>query len=185
MPEDSKPDTIELGTRYGVPLGAKAIRPKTSVDTPIADEERVKFEAIVGPADALKPPPPPAGLTALIADDEPYVRAYVKTVLGLVDCAATECREGPEAIKAVATMGLSLLVLDLSLPGGIDGFGVLRCVRSYMRRTDLPICVITGSKDPRDELAALKLGADDFIVKPSDVGRLKARFSLLLRKTSK
>lgn len=181
MAEENKPqDKLELGPRIGVPDGPKAIRLNLSLEDPLTPEEKARFEALIGPAEKLPDPGKPAAPTVLIADDDPQMRGYFRTIVATMNCEAVDTPDGAEALKALASKPFSMVLLDLKLPG-LDGYLFLRAARVYLKRA-LPICVISGLRDPRDEAAALRLGADDFILKPSDYDRLTARFARLLRR---
>ena len=85
---------------------------------------------------------------------------------------------GEEAVHLSRSSTLDLYLLDLDLPG-IDGLTALRRLRAH---TDAPIIVLTVRSDRTDKVAALDLGADDYVVKPFDTEELLARIRAALRR---
>src|SRR5690606_36374200 len=86
--------------------------------------------------------------------------------------------DGNEALER-APEGWDLIVLDVRLPG-IDGFEVCRRLRDHGDLT--PILMLTARDQPDDVVYGLKVGADDYVVKPFDLAELLARIESLLRR---
>jgi two-component system KDP operon response regulator KdpE len=89
-------------------------------------------------------------------------------------------RDGPEALRAVEESLPDLMVLDISLPG-LDGFEVCRRVRDW---SQVPIIMLSGWSDPEDRVKLLRLGADDYLLKPFSVEEFIARVEAVLRRNS-
>lgn len=89
--------------------------------------------------------------------------------------------DGDQAAAALRHEEPDLLVLDLGLPGQ-DGLSVLRTLRS--RGSDLPVLVLTARDTVEDRVAGLDCGADDYLVKPFDLGELRARLRAIGRRRS-
>lgn len=89
--------------------------------------------------------------------------------------------DGPEALEKAASGPFDLIVLDVRLPG-LDGFEV--CQRLRQRADFTPILILTARSQPDDVVYGLKLGADDYMVKPFDLAELLARVEGLLRRQS-
>ncbi len=90
-------------------------------------------------------------------------------------------RDGPSAAEALHSSRFDLVLLDLGLPGR-DGLSVLRELR---RRGDAtPVLILTARDEPRDRVAGLDAGADDYIVKPFDLDEVAARMRSVLRRAS-
>jgi len=121
-------------------------------------------------------------LKILIVDDEPDVRALVRSSLSLAqqDLTAIEAADGDEALAMIYSERPDLVVLDLALPRR-DGFSVLAQVRE---KTDLPIIVLTARGLEEDKLKGLRLGADDYLTKPFSPRELVARIENVLRRAS-
>jgi len=119
-------------------------------------------------------------LKVLIVDDEPDVRALVRSALTFArqDLTAIEAADGDEALAMIHTERPDLVVLDLALPKR-DGFAVLEQVRE---KTDLPIIVLTARGLEEDKIKGLRLGADDYLTKPFSFDEFLARVRALLRR---
>jgi len=114
----------------------------------------------------------------LVVDDEEQIRRAVGRALTVRDFDVSEARDGEEAVSVASTAQPNLVVLDLNLPG-IDGLEVTRQLR---RRSGVPILVLSVREDESDKVAALDLGADDYLTKPFGIEELMARVRALLRR---
>lgn len=103
------------------------------------------------------------------------IRAGLKRDGFAVDWVASTAAAAP----ALATEPYELLLLDLGLPGS-DGLTLLKALRA--RGTALPVLIITARDAVADRVAGLDAGADDYLVKPFDLGELAARIRALLRR---
>jgi DNA-binding response OmpR family regulator len=121
-------------------------------------------------------------MKVLIVDDEPDVRALVRSALSYArqDLTAVEAADGDEALAMIHSERPDLVVLDLALPKR-DGFAVLEQVR---QKTDLPIIVLTARGLEEDKIKGLRLGADDYLTKPFSPRELVARIESVLRRSS-
>ncbi|HVD30837.1 MAG TPA: response regulator transcription factor [Methylomirabilota bacterium] len=120
-------------------------------------------------------------MKVLIVDDEPDVRALVRSALSYArqDLTAVEAADGDEALAMIHSEQPDLVVLDLALPKR-DGFAVLEQVR---QKTDLPIIVLTARGLEDDKIKGLRLGADDYLTKPFSPRELVARIESVLRRS--
>ena len=121
-------------------------------------------------------------MKVLIVDDEPDVRALVRSALSYArqDLTAVEAADGDEALAMIHSERPDLVVLDLALPKR-DGFAVLEQVRE---KTDLPIIVLTARGLEEDKVKGLRLGADDYLTKPFSPRELVARIESVLRRSA-
>ena len=119
----------------------------------------------------------------LVVDDEPRDRLTVTSVLKEMGFDVIEASDGRTAQTMIETgdENFSLVVMDLLMPS-MDGFELLRSVRQSLSTQSLPVIVLTGSANPRDELEVLEAGADDFLLKPVLADRLEARVRAVLRR---
>lgn len=115
----------------------------------------------------------------LIVDDEPEVRALLRTGLEAEGFTVLEAGNGAEAEAQLAAQQISLLTLDLKL-GGEDG---LKLARELRAKRNTPIIMITGKGDPIDRVVGLELGADDYIAKPFHLREVLARVRAVLRRS--
>lgn len=90
-------------------------------------------------------------------------------------------RDGESALRAAEQASQDLILLDVMLPG-ISGFDVCRELRQRNQAT--PILMLTARSETVDKIVGLRLGADDYVTKPFDMGELVARVEALLRRTS-
>jgi len=115
----------------------------------------------------------------LVVDDEPTIGEVVSAYLQRAGYETRVALDGPSALEAVAERAPDLIVLDLMLPG-IDGLEVMRRVRD---RTGAVI-LLTAKGDESDRVIGLRLGADDYVVKPFSPAELVARVDAVLRRVN-
>lgn len=118
-----------------------------------------------------------AGARVLVVDDEPSIRRAISTVLSRNGFAVETAETGGEARERVAARRADLILLDLGLPD-VDGLEIIREVR---RASSTPIIVLSVRGAEREKVAALDLGADDYVTKPFGVEELLARVRVALR----
>ena len=117
----------------------------------------------------------------LIVEDDRSLRDALRRTLVLGGYEALTAGGGQEALTQVASALPDALVLDVGLPD-IDGLEVARRLRSAGNR--VPILMLTARDAIADRIDGLDSGADDYLVKPFDVGELKARLRALLRRST-
>lgn len=118
--------------------------------------------------------------TILAVEDDAAIRRGVVDALGFAGYQVLEAGYGQLAMEMAVRQHYDLLLLDLVLPG-LDGLEILREVRRL--RPTIPVIVLTARGDETDRVAGLKLGADDYVVKPFSVKELLARIEAVLRRT--
>ena len=116
-------------------------------------------------------------VTILIVDDEPAIRRLLRTSLAANAYRTVDAENGRSALDAVGREKPDLVILDLGLPD-IDGLEVIRALR---QDSAIPIIVLSSREDERGKVAALDLGADDYVTKPFGVDELIARIRTALR----
>jgi DNA-binding response OmpR family regulator len=121
--------------------------------------------------------------SVLVVDDEPTIREVVSRYLERAGYETREAADGPTALEAVAERAPDLIVLDLMLPG-IDGLEVMRRVRERTERSGA-IILLTAKGEENDRIVGLRLGADDYVVKPFSPDELVARVDAVLRRVDK
>ncbi len=121
-----------------------------------------------------------SGVEVLIVDDDRALRDALRRALALAGYEITLAEDGQQALAAVAAAAPDAIVLDVGLPG-IDGLEVCRQLRGAGDR--VPVLMLTARDAIADRIDGLDAGADDYLVKPFDVGELKARLRALLRRT--
>jgi two-component system KDP operon response regulator KdpE len=118
-----------------------------------------------------------APLKILVVDDEPPIRKLLRMGLTSQGYQVLEAPNGRTALELLAKKP-DLVILDLGLPD-VDGLDLLRRLRH--RQEDLPIVVLSSRGDEAGKVAALDLGADDYVTKPFGMDELFARMRAALR----
>jgi two-component system KDP operon response regulator KdpE len=113
----------------------------------------------------------------LIVDDEPQIVRFLKPALSAAGFETIVADRGSEALKMAASQVPDLVLLDLGLPD-IDGKEVITQLRSW---SSVPVIVLSARDRETEKIAALDLGADDYINKPFGIGELMARIRTALR----
>jgi two-component system, OmpR family, KDP operon response regulator KdpE len=113
----------------------------------------------------------------LVVDDEPQIGRLLKTSLGVRGYEVAVATDGQMALDMAATWRPDIVLLDLGLPV-VDGLEVCRRVRGW---SQVPIIVLTVRDAETDKVAALDLGADDYVTKPFGTNELLARIRVALR----
>src|SRR2546430_1882324 len=106
----------------------------------------------------------------LIVDDEPNVRLMFRTALEFAGYAVDEAAGGEAALDRLRDGGADLVLLDLQMPE-IGGMEVLERLREA--GNDVPVAIVTAHGSIPDAVAAMKLGAIDFLTKPLKPGALR------------
>jgi two-component system KDP operon response regulator KdpE len=118
-----------------------------------------------------------SGARILVVDDEPQIQRAVRTALTGHGYAVVSAETGEVALVQFQERRPDVVLLDLMLPG-MDGLEVCRRLRAV---SPVPIIVLSAKGEERDKVAALDLGADDYLTKPFGVDELLARIRVALR----
>ena len=121
---------------------------------------------------------PPSALV-LIAEDEPQIARILAGYLERDGYRTAFALDGQEALQQHLALAPDLLLLDVQMPR-VDGWGVLTEVR---RRGETPVIMLTARDQDADKLAALRVGADDYIIKPFNPAEVVARVAAVLRRS--
>lgn len=116
----------------------------------------------------------------LIVDDEKPICDLIDLNLSTAGYHCTTVQDGIKAIELIEASNFDLILLDIMLPGA-DGYDVME----YIRPLKIPVIFITAKHEVKDRVKGLKLGADDYLVKPFDVVELVARVEAVLRRYNK
>ena len=122
-----------------------------------------------------------AGASILFVDDEDVIRKSLARNLREEHFTVTAVADGSEAISALQERQYDLVITDLMM-AGIDGLDVLKAVKKLAPLTS--VIILTGYGDMRSAIDALRLGADDFTLKPCEVEELVFRIRRCLEKRS-
>ncbi len=116
----------------------------------------------------------------LIVDDEKPICDLIDINLSAAGYHCSSVQDGLAAIDLIEKEDFDLVLLDIMLPGA-DGFDIME----YIRPMKIPVIFITARHDVHDKVKGLKLGAEDYLVKPFDVLELVARVEVVLRRYHK
>jgi DNA-binding response OmpR family regulator len=117
----------------------------------------------------------------LVVEDDRAIRRGICDSLKFAGYGVEECSDGKEGLDRAMTARADLVLLDVLLPK-IDGFEVLTELRKASPR--LPVIMLTAKGDEADRVRGLKLGADDYVVKPFSATELLARVEAVLRRSA-
>ena len=120
--------------------------------------------------------------TILVVDDEPHIVEVMHDYLKQAGYRVVTARDGQTALTLARHERPDLMVLDLMLPGGLDGLDVCRHMRQDPAMADVSIIMLTARVEETDKLIGLELGADDYVTKPFSPRELVARVRAVLRR---
>ncbi|MBN1486166.1 MAG: response regulator transcription factor [Anaerolineae bacterium] len=123
-----------------------------------------------------------SGQTILVVDDEPHIIEVVRDYLKQSGYRVLTASDGQTALTLARHEHPDLMVLDLMLPGGLDGFDVCRHVRQDSVLAEMPVIMLTARVELTERLIGLELGADDYITKPFSPREVVARVKAVLRR---
>jgi two-component system KDP operon response regulator KdpE len=118
----------------------------------------------------------------LIVDDEPAIARLARARLIQDGYAVTTATTGAEALVSIDEDRPDLVVLDVMMPG-MDGFEVLRRIRTSHDTAQLPVILLTARTSDADKLLGLHGGADDYMTKPFNPDELSARIAAVIRRS--
>jgi DNA-binding response OmpR family regulator len=117
----------------------------------------------------------------LLVEDDPLLGDGIEAGLCQAGFTVDWVHDGRAAENALRAEDFSAVVLDLGLPGELDGMAVLSRLRR--RGQAVPVLILTARDTVPDKLAGLDGGADDYLVKPFDLDELAARLRALIRRS--
>lgn len=115
----------------------------------------------------------------LIVEDDENIARMIEATLSMVGYRCDGCEDGSEAVRRILEGSYDLILLDVMLPG-MDGFEIL----TKIKNKGTPVIFLTALQDVGDKVKGLRLGAEDYIVKPFEAVELLARVEVVLRRTN-
>lgn len=116
----------------------------------------------------------------LVVEDDSAIRQGIVDALKFAGFDVIQARNGNEGLAEALRANFDLLLLDLVLPG-VGGFDILKATREA--RPTLPVIILTARGEEADRVEGLRMGADDYVVKPFSVRELLARVEAVLRRS--
>jgi DNA-binding NtrC family response regulator len=117
--------------------------------------------------------------TILLVDDEPIILKSISKELTAEGYEVTTSNSGEEAVVLIGNNNFCLVISDMMMEG-LDGMAVLKHAKDM--NPDLPVIILTGFADLRSAITALRLGADDYLLKPCGIDELLFRINGCLEK---
>jgi DNA-binding response OmpR family regulator len=118
--------------------------------------------------------------TVVVVEDDRHIADLVELYLRQEGFRVVQAPTGERGIQAVRDQRARMVILDVGLPGGMDGLQVCRRLRAG---SDVPILMLTARDGEIDRVLGLELGADDYLTKPFAPRELVARVKAILRRT--
>jgi len=135
---------------------------------------------VVEPARPARPAAALPSRRVLVVEDHADTREAVRALLETEGHTVFEAEDGTTGLERARSLRPDAVILDIGLPGQ-DGYSVARALRSSEEGRDMLLVAVTGYGQQEDRLHALQAGFDEHLVKPMDIGRLRA---LLARRAS-
>jgi len=118
----------------------------------------------------------------LVVDDEPKLVKLVRLNLEASGYEVFSTGDGEEAVQLVASQQPDLVILDILLPGKLDGYAVCQRIREF---SDVPVIMLTARTREAEKLRGFEAGADDYLTKPFSAAELVARVRALLKRAGR
>jgi two-component system alkaline phosphatase synthesis response regulator PhoP len=117
----------------------------------------------------------------LLVEDDPAIRMAIVDDFTFEGYGIDAATTGPEGLRMGLSGGYDIILLDLMLPGGVDGLDICK----ELRRRDIqtPVIMLTAKSQDYDKVIGLELGADDYVTKPYSPQELRSRVKAVLRRT--
>lgn len=115
----------------------------------------------------------------LLVDDNPK---YLEDVLPFYGYDVICAGDGCQAVRILEKENIDLVILDVMMPK-MDGWETLKAIRNHPQYSNLPVIMVTAVNDDQKMISGLKIGADDYIVKPFILPNLLARMEAVLRRS--
>ena len=121
------------------------------------------------------------GKRILVVDDEPAIQRILRRNLIMSGYEVLTADNGVEAVEMVRLHQPDLMLLDICMPGDLDGVDVCARVREFAH---IPIIILSAVTEEKQKVKALDMGADDYLTKPFGNDELQARVRACLRRVN-
>ena len=116
----------------------------------------------------------------LIVEDDEHIAKMIAAALNIGGYQSFICDDGAQAIQRIQSEPFDLILLDVMLPG-MDGFTIMEKIQDR----DISVILLTAMQEVADKVKGLRLGAEDYIVKPFEAVELLARIEVVLRRKNR
>ena len=120
------------------------------------------------------------GQHVLVVEDEFDIQELLKLNLTMAGYKVSQALDGRQALSLLDRTSVDIILMDWNLPGE-SGVGLVRQLRGSVRKSRVPVMMLSARDEERDKVTALDAGVDDYMVKPFNVRELLARVQALLR----
>lgn len=117
----------------------------------------------------------------LIVDDDPITIEMMKKILEPLDYEVFKATNGADSLTLISKIDIDLILLDIMMPGGIDGYEVCRRLKSREETRMIPVIMVTALNEMGSKIKGIEFGADDFITKPPNPLELQTRTKSLIK----
>ena len=118
----------------------------------------------------------------MIVEDDPAISEMLSINLSKEGYDVLTAGSADDALKTIEEKDVDFFIVDIMLPGSMDGFDFIRIVKSSEAHRATPVLVLSAKDDAADKVAGLELGSDDYVTKPFNVRELLARIKSIFRR---
>lgn len=120
--------------------------------------------------------------TIMIVEDDPAISEMLSINLSKEGYDVLTAGSADEALKVIEEKDVDFFIVDIMLPGSMDGFDLIRILKSSENHKLTPMLILSAKDDSADKVAGLELGSDDYVTKPFNVRELLARIKSIFRR---
>ncbi|HNY36399.1 MAG TPA: response regulator transcription factor [Petrotogaceae bacterium] len=120
--------------------------------------------------------------TIMIVEDDPAISEMLSINLSKEGYDVLTAGSADEALKVIEEKDVDFFIVDIMLPGSMDGFDLIRILKSSETHKLTPMLILSAKDDSADKVAGLELGSDDYVTKPFNVRELLARIKSIFRR---
>jgi len=118
----------------------------------------------------------------MIVEDDPAISEMLSINLSKEGYDVLTAGSADEALKVIEEKDVDFFIVDIMLPGSMDGFDLIRILKSSENHKLTPMLILSAKDDSADKVAGLELGSDDYVTKPFNVRELLARIKSIFRR---
>lgn len=119
----------------------------------------------------------------LLVEDDEKIASFIIKGLKQSNFAVDHATEGEEGLCLAQTVSYDVGIIDVMLPGGLDGLSLIQELRK--EKIDTPLIILSAKRSLEDRIKGLETGSDDYLVKPFSFAELLARIQALIRRSTR